>query len=135
MGPIWDAELRVCDAKNFGLVSPGTHRNKFVKKSLIKKMEFCSRCCFCVCHEKHTDKLSVHQQSIYCVKTARNALSRKHFPFDLLYSISSNKPGPKSSLRQFLRRNVLFAFLPNEISSFDYNPKSCRHFTEGLVNF
>ena len=35
MGPIWDAELRVWDAKNFGLVSPGTHRNKFVKKSLI----------------------------------------------------------------------------------------------------
>ena len=34
MGPIWDAELRVWDAKNFGLVSPGTHRNKFVKKSL-----------------------------------------------------------------------------------------------------
>ena len=33
-GPIWDAELRVWDAKNFGLVSPGTHRNKFVKKSL-----------------------------------------------------------------------------------------------------
>ena len=32
---IWDAELRVWDAKNFGLVSPGTHRNKFVKKSLI----------------------------------------------------------------------------------------------------
>ena len=34
VGPIWDAELRVWDAKNFGLVSPGTHRNKFVKKSL-----------------------------------------------------------------------------------------------------
>ena len=34
MGPIWDAELRVWDAKNFGPVSPGTHRNKFVKKSL-----------------------------------------------------------------------------------------------------
>ena len=34
MGPIWDAELRVWDAKNFGLVSPRTHRNKFVKKSL-----------------------------------------------------------------------------------------------------
>ena len=32
MGPIWDAELRVWDAKNFGLVSPGTHINKFVKK-------------------------------------------------------------------------------------------------------
>ena len=35
MGPIWDAELRVWDAKNFGLVSPGTHRNKFVNKSLL----------------------------------------------------------------------------------------------------
>ena len=34
MGPIWDAELRVWDAKNFGPVSPGTHRSKFVKKSL-----------------------------------------------------------------------------------------------------
>ena len=34
VGPIWDAELRVWDAKNFGPVSPGTHRNKFVKKSL-----------------------------------------------------------------------------------------------------
>ena len=34
MGPILDAQLRVWDAKNFGLVSPGTHRNKFVKKSL-----------------------------------------------------------------------------------------------------
>ena len=29
-------------------------------------------------HEKLTDKLSVRQQSIYCVKNARNALSRKH---------------------------------------------------------
>ena len=29
---VWDAELRVWDAKNFGPVSPGTHRNKFVKK-------------------------------------------------------------------------------------------------------
>ena len=44
----------------------------------IKKMEFCSRCCFCVRHEKRTDKLSVHQQSIDCVKNARNALSQKH---------------------------------------------------------
>ena len=35
MGPILDAQLRVWDAKNFGLVSPGTHRNKFVKKSLV----------------------------------------------------------------------------------------------------
>ena len=33
-GPIWDAEIRVWDAKNFGPVSPGTHKNKFVKKSL-----------------------------------------------------------------------------------------------------
>ena len=31
---VWDAELRVWDAKNFCPVSPGTHRNKFVKKSL-----------------------------------------------------------------------------------------------------
>ena len=38
MGPIWDAELRVWDAKNFGLVSPGTHRNKFVKKSLFNML-------------------------------------------------------------------------------------------------
>ena len=29
-------------------------------------------------HEKLTDKLSVRQQSIYCVKNARNALSQKH---------------------------------------------------------
>ena len=42
-------------------------------------MEFRSRCCFCVRHEKRTDKLSVRQQSIYCVKNARNALSRKHW--------------------------------------------------------
>ena len=34
--------------------------------------------CFCVRHEKRIDKLSVRQQSIYCVKNARNALSRKH---------------------------------------------------------
>ena len=34
VGPIWDAELPVWDTKNFGPVSPGTHRNKFVKKSL-----------------------------------------------------------------------------------------------------
>ena len=34
VGPIWDAELPVWDAKNLGSVSPGTHRNKFVKKSL-----------------------------------------------------------------------------------------------------
>ena len=40
MGPIWDAELRVWDAKNFGPVSPGTHRNKFVKKSLFNTMNF-----------------------------------------------------------------------------------------------
>ena len=39
MGPIWDAELRVWDAKNFGPVSPGTHRNKFVKKSLYVSRE------------------------------------------------------------------------------------------------
>ena len=40
MGPILDAQLRVMDAKNFGLVSLGTHRNKFVKKSLyITQME------------------------------------------------------------------------------------------------
>ena len=44
----------------------------------IKKTEFHSRCCFCVRHEKRTGKLSVRQQSIYCVKNARNALSRKH---------------------------------------------------------
>ena len=37
MGPILDAQLRVWDAKNFGLVSPGTHRNKFVKKSLQRE--------------------------------------------------------------------------------------------------
>ena len=31
-GPhMWNAELRVWDAKNFGPASPGTHRNKFVK--------------------------------------------------------------------------------------------------------
>ena len=30
--PVWDAELRVWDAKNFGPVSSRTHRNKFVKK-------------------------------------------------------------------------------------------------------
>ena len=35
VGPIWDAELRVWDAKNFGPVSSETHRNKFVKKSLL----------------------------------------------------------------------------------------------------
>ena len=29
----------------------------------------------------------------------------------------------------------LIAFLPNKIPSFDYNPKSCRRFTERLVNF
>ena len=40
VGPIWDAELRVWDAKNFGLVSPGTHRNKFVKKSLTPTTAF-----------------------------------------------------------------------------------------------
>ena len=44
MGPIWDAELRVWDAKNFGLVSPGTHRNKFVKKSLIGTQELDDSC-------------------------------------------------------------------------------------------
>ena len=38
--PAWDAELRVWDAKNFGPVSPGTHRNKFVKKSLIGLVYF-----------------------------------------------------------------------------------------------
>ena len=74
-------------------------------------MEFRSRCCFCVRQEKRTDKLSVCQQSIYCVKNARNSLSRKHCgPLDLLHSISSNKPGSKRSLRQFLRPNVLMRF-------------------------
>ena len=29
----------------------------------------------------------------------------------------------------------LIAFLPNKISSFDYNPKSCSCFTGRLVNF
>ena len=32
MGFIRDAEIQVWDAKNFGPVSPGTHRSKFVKK-------------------------------------------------------------------------------------------------------
>ena len=43
MDPVWDAELRVWDAKNFGPVSPGTHRNKFVKKSLtmLKSLNVC----------------------------------------------------------------------------------------------
>ena len=44
----------------------------------IKRTKFRSRCCFCVRHEKRTDKLSVRQQSIYCTINARNALSRKH---------------------------------------------------------
>ena len=35
MGFIKDAEPRVWDAKNFGPVSPGTHRSKFVKNSLV----------------------------------------------------------------------------------------------------
>ena len=35
VGPIWDSELWVWDAKNFGPVSPGTHRNKFVKKTTV----------------------------------------------------------------------------------------------------
>ena len=42
MGPILDAQLRVWDAKNFGLVSPGTHRNKFVKKSLVYRIVYSS---------------------------------------------------------------------------------------------
>ena len=45
----------------------------------IMTTKFRSHCCFCVRHEKRTDKLSVRQQSIYCVKNARNALSRKHW--------------------------------------------------------
>ena len=32
VGPIRDAELPAWDAKNFGPVSPDTHRSKFVKK-------------------------------------------------------------------------------------------------------
>ena len=48
-------------------------------------MEFRSRCCFCVRHEKCTDKLSMRQQSIYCFKNARNALSRKHCRLSNMY--------------------------------------------------
>ena len=44
----------------------------------IKMTAFRSRCCFFVRHEKRTGKLAVCQQSIYCVKNARNAASRKH---------------------------------------------------------
>ena len=67
------------------------HRNTIYRSVIIKvnlevlrswhimKMEFRSRYCLFVRHEKRTDKLSVRQQSIYCVKNARNALSRKHW--------------------------------------------------------
>ena len=51
----------------------------------IKMTEFCSRCCFCVRHEKRTDKLSVRQQSICCIKNARNALSRKHWKIAFIF--------------------------------------------------
>ena len=40
MGFIRDAELRVWDAKIFGPVSPGTHKSKFVKKSLVYAMVY-----------------------------------------------------------------------------------------------
>ena len=45
----------------------------------LKTMEFRSLCCFCVRHIKPSDKLSVRQQSIYCVKNSRNTLSRKQW--------------------------------------------------------
>ena len=32
-------------------------------------------------------------------------------------------------------KKCLIAFLPNKISSFDYNPKTCRRFTERFLNF
>ena len=35
MDVVWDAELRVWDAKNFGPVSPGTHRKKSPQQSLL----------------------------------------------------------------------------------------------------
>ena len=38
-------------------------------------------------HEKRTDKLSVRQQSIYCVKKARNALSRTHCLYMYVYTV------------------------------------------------
>ena len=57
MGPIWDAELRVWDAKNFGLVSPGTHRNKFVKKSLYGYSKKPSQWDSSFEHPKHKFKL------------------------------------------------------------------------------
>ena len=53
-------------------------KREVLRSRHIKTTEFRSHCYFCVRHEKRTDKLSVRQQSIYCVKNARNALSRKH---------------------------------------------------------
>ena len=53
-------------------------------------MEFLSRCCFCERQEKRTDKLSMRQQSIYCVKNARNTLSRKHCLIVLYFMDWSN---------------------------------------------
>ena len=56
----------------------------------IKTTEFCSCCCFCVRHEKLTDKLSVRQQSIYCVRNARNAPSRKHWAIAVDWDIKNH---------------------------------------------
>ena len=71
----------------------------------IKMMEFRSRCCFCVHHEKRTDKLSVRQQSIYCVKNARNALSRKHWmsKFFLFLYIRTSKVSQQILVFSWLR--------------------------------
>ena len=58
MDVVWDAELRVWDAKNFGPVSPGTHRNKFVKKSLKHRDAFLS-----LTKEKVPAPITTNQQS------------------------------------------------------------------------
>ena len=55
-GPEWDAHLWVWDAKIFGSVSPGTHRSKFVKKSLGKE-KYCQFYTKTFCLSKPMDSL------------------------------------------------------------------------------
>ena len=48
MGPIWDAELRVWDAKIFGPVSPVTHRDKeaLAIRRIISKFDMSAKAKF-----------------------------------------------------------------------------------------
>ena len=97
----------------------------------IKTTKFRSCCCFCVRHEKRTDKLSVRQKSIYCVKNARNALLRKHWI--TFHDPECLQKGTIMSLAQYkckvIRALVCWYLGPNIISIPNCKNYHCSQFS------